>query len=98
MALAQRRLKLNQLRASRTHITQQNQVTLEELLPSLEARLFLLTRWHRFFKGLLTYLLHWYQWVYHSRGKHCCWNIMQDIDDDQVKKVGLCYMETGEGL
>ena len=27
-------------------------------LPSLDARLFLLTRWYRFFKGLFTYLLH----------------------------------------
>ena len=34
---------------------------MEELLPtlpSLEAKLLLMRKWHRFFKGLLTYLLH----------------------------------------
>ena len=49
------------MRVIRTHITQLNEVTLEELLPtlpSLEAKLLLMRKWHRFFKGLLTYLLH----------------------------------------
>ena len=48
------------MRGSRTYVTQVNQVTLELLptLPSLEARLLLLRRWHRFFTGLHTFLLH----------------------------------------